>query len=74
MEDGAIDGIVGMHTSSVRQRVTDVVGTGVPFVYTPSYEGGTLPRGLMAIGDAHSASCCRHWTGSLRVTASGAGT
>jgi urea transport system substrate-binding protein len=51
VEDGAIDGIVGMHTSSVRQRVTDAVGAGVPFVYTPLYEGGALPRGVMAIGD-----------------------
>lgn len=51
IEDGGVDAIVGMHTSSVRQRVTARLGAALPFVYTPLYEGGPLPAGVMAIGD-----------------------
>jgi len=51
LEDGGVDAIVGMHTSSVRQRVTARLGCALPFVYTPLYEGGPLPAGVMAIGD-----------------------
>lgn len=49
--DGAVAAMVGMHTSSVRQRVTRVLGARVPLVYTPLYEGGPLPPGVMAIGE-----------------------
>lgn len=53
--DGEIDAIVGMHTSSVRERVTSRLlaggGVPVPFVYTPLYEGGALPAGVEAIGE-----------------------
>lgn len=50
-EDGELDAIVGMHTSSVRERVTALGRLGVPFVYTPLYEGGALPDGVHAIGE-----------------------
>jgi len=40
-----------MHTSSVRERITRVVGGRLPLVYTPLYEGGQLPPGVMAIGE-----------------------
>lgn len=46
-----VDAIVGMHTSSVRERVTAAGPLGVPFVYTPLYEGGPLPDGVHAIGE-----------------------
>jgi len=46
-----IDAIVGMHTSSVRERITTAGALGVPFVYTPLYEGGSLPDGVHAIGE-----------------------
>lgn len=46
-----IESIVGMHTSSVRERVTTQLCGAVPFVYTPLYEGGPLPPGVMAIGE-----------------------
>ena len=49
--DAGIDAIVGMHTSSVRQRVTAADRHGVPFVYTPLYEGGPLPANVHAIGE-----------------------
>lgn len=51
MEFNEIDALVGMHTSSVRQRVTSVVAGRVPFVYSPMYEGGERTPGVFAIGE-----------------------
>jgi len=51
VEDGGVAAMVGMHTSSVRERITRVVGGRLPLVYTPLYEGGQLPPGVMAIGE-----------------------
>jgi urea transport system substrate-binding protein len=52
--DAGVDAIVGMHTSSVRQRVTAADRIAVPFVYTPLYEGGPLPPNVHAIGETPS--------------------
>jgi len=49
--DGGVAAMVGMHTSSVRERITRVAGGRLPLVYTPLYEGGRLPPGVMAIGE-----------------------
>ncbi|HEY0879384.1 MAG TPA: substrate-binding domain-containing protein [Zeimonas sp.] len=49
-EDG-VEAVVGMQTSSVRERITAQLRGIVPFVYTPLYEGGPLPDGVMAIGE-----------------------
>lgn len=51
VDEDDIEAVVGMHTSSVRERVTARLGGIVPFVYTPLYEGGPLPDGVMAIGE-----------------------
>jgi len=51
LDEDAIESIVGMHTSSVRERVTAQLRAALPFVYTPLYEGGPLPPGVMAIGE-----------------------
>src|SRR5690606_27983951 len=40
LDADAIESIVGMHTSSVRERVTAQLRGALPFVYTPLYEGG----------------------------------
>jgi urea transport system substrate-binding protein len=45
------DAIIGMHTSSVRERITSARTLAVPFVYTPLYEGGALPAGVYAVGE-----------------------
>ena len=50
-DDLGVDAIVGMHTSSVRERLTAGARLEVPFVYTPLYEGGRLPEGVHAIGE-----------------------
>ena len=52
-EDG-LDAMVGMHTSSVRERISSIGTFGVPFVYTPLYEGGPLPQQVYAIGETPS--------------------
>ena len=51
MNAGAIDAIVGMHTSQVRERVLQDVARQIPFVYTPLYEGGERTPGVFAIGE-----------------------
>jgi len=51
MHAGAIDAIVGMHTSQVRQRVLKDVARQIPYVYTPLYEGGERTPGVFAIGE-----------------------
>lgn len=51
IELGAIDAIVGMHLSAVRQRLSKVVRQRIPYIYTPIYEGGETTPGLYAIGE-----------------------
>jgi ABC-type branched-subunit amino acid transport system substrate-binding protein len=51
MHSGAIDAIVGMHTSQVRQRVLRDVARQIPYVYTPLYEGGERTPGVFALGE-----------------------
>ena len=51
MHAGAIDAIVGMHTSQVRQRVLRDVARQIPYVYTPLYEGGERTPGVFALGE-----------------------
>jgi len=51
LDDAQIDAIVGMHISSVRQRLLGTVRGRVPYVYTPLYEGGEHSRGVYTIGE-----------------------
>jgi ABC-type branched-subunit amino acid transport system substrate-binding protein len=51
IDDRAVDAIVGMHVSSVRQRLTGVVAGRIPYVYTPLYEGGEHSPSVFAIGE-----------------------
>jgi urea transport system substrate-binding protein len=51
IEIGAIDAIVGMHISAIRQRLVKIVRNRVPYVYTPLYEGGECTPGVFTIGD-----------------------
>lgn len=51
LDDGEIDAIVGMHISSVRQKLLGAVRARVPYVYTPLYEGGERTPGVYAIGE-----------------------
>lgn len=51
IETDSIDAIVGMHISSVRQRLSKIVRQRIPYIYTPLYEGGEHTDGLFAIGE-----------------------
>lgn len=51
IEIRAIDAIVGMHISAVRQNLSKIVNQRVPYIYTPLYEGGENTKGIFAIGD-----------------------
>jgi len=51
VDESGVAAMVGMHTSSVRERITRVLGGRLPLVYTPLYEGGPLPHNVMAIGE-----------------------
>ncbi len=51
IETGAIDAIVGMHISAVRQRLSKIVRQRIPYIYTPLYEGGERTPGVFAIGE-----------------------
>ena len=52
--DGEIDAIVGMHTSDVREAVANVIGSKLPYIYTPLYEGGETTPGVFCIGETPS--------------------
>ncbi len=51
IEDQSIAAIVGMHVSSVRQRLTGAVRSRIPYVYTPLYEGSEQTPGVFTIGE-----------------------
>lgn len=51
IEDEAIDAIVGMHISAIRQRLRRVVRQRIPYIYTPLYEGGESTAGVFSIGE-----------------------
>ena len=51
IETQAIDAIVGMHISAIRQRLSKVVRQRIPYIYTPLYEGGETTAGLYTIGE-----------------------
>lgn len=47
----AIDAVVGMHVSAVREQFVKTIAGRVPYIYTPLYEGGEQSAGVYAIGD-----------------------
>ncbi|WP_122159097.1 substrate-binding domain-containing protein [Paraburkholderia sp.] len=63
VEEGAVDALVGMHTSAVRHDLLHAIGGRIPFVYTPLYEGGERTPGVFAIGETISRQLrpAIHW-------------
>ena len=51
IECGAIDAIVGMHTSSVRRAVIAGCEGRIPYVYTALHEGGEQSAGVFTLGE-----------------------
>jgi ABC-type branched-subunit amino acid transport system substrate-binding protein len=48
---GAVDAVVGTHTSAVRHRLAPRVAHDVPYVYTSIYEGGERNPGVFLTGE-----------------------
>jgi ABC-type branched-subunit amino acid transport system substrate-binding protein len=51
VEEGTVGAVVGMHVSSVRQRLNAALKGKVPYVYTPLYEGGETAPSCYTIGE-----------------------
>ena len=51
VDGGVVDALVGMHISSVRERILRAVGGRLPYVYSAPYEGGACAPELYAIGE-----------------------
>ncbi|MGW1874411.1 substrate-binding domain-containing protein [Streptomyces sp. NPDC001975] len=52
---GAVDGVVGWHTSAVRQALLPRIAGRVPYVYTAQYEGGERTPGVFLTGETDAA-------------------
>ncbi|MFJ9559037.1 substrate-binding domain-containing protein [Streptomyces fuscichromogenes] len=52
---GGVDGVVGWHTSAVRQALLPRVAGRVPYVYTAQYEGGERTPGVFLTGETDVA-------------------
>ena len=50
VEVDAVDAVIGMHASNLRDPVTDSIAGRIPYVYAPMYEGGEHGRNVIAIG------------------------
>jgi ABC-type branched-subunit amino acid transport system substrate-binding protein len=51
VRDAAVQAVVGLHASDVREAVVPAVHGAVPYVYTPPYEGGERTPGLFLLGE-----------------------
>ena len=66
----AVSAVVGMHVSSVRQRLNAALNGRIPYVYTPLYEGNETAPSCYTIGETpleQLAPAIRHLAASLRV-------
>jgi ABC-type branched-subunit amino acid transport system substrate-binding protein len=51
VELGAVDAVVGWHTSAVRQALAPRIAHRVPYIYTAQYEGGEETPGVFLTGE-----------------------
>ncbi len=52
---GAVDAVVGWHTSAVRKALLPRIAGRVPYVYTAQYEGGERTPGVFLTGETDAA-------------------
>ena len=52
---GAVDAVVGWHTSAVRKALVPRIAGRVPYVYTAQYEGGERTPGVFLTGETDAA-------------------
>lgn len=43
--------LIGMHDSDVRHAIIDVLNHRIPYIYTPTYEGGENAEGVFLLGE-----------------------
>lgn len=48
---GEVQAVVGVHSSDVRLALVAALGAGIPYVYTPPYEGGERAAGVYLAGE-----------------------
>jgi len=51
VDNAVVDALIGMHDSDVRRAVIDANKARLPYIYTPTYEGGEDAPGVFAIGE-----------------------
>ncbi len=51
VHDREIEALVGVHTSSVRQRVAAACAGDIPYIYTALHEGGPAPANVYMLGE-----------------------
>lgn len=64
-----IDCVIGMHDSDVRSAVLRASAGRVPYIYTPTYEGGDHHEGLFCLGETPEQIVARPiaWLGEHRA-------
>lgn len=51
IDNQVVVALVGMHDSDVRRAVIDANKGRIPYIYTPTYEGGEMAEGVFALGE-----------------------
>lgn len=46
-----VDALIGMHDSAVRNAIIGALNGRVPYIYTPTYEGGECSPGVYVVGE-----------------------
>jgi len=51
LDHGVFTALIGMHDSDVRRAIIDVLEHRIPYIYTPTYEGGEKAEGVFLLGE-----------------------
>ena len=51
LDHGIFTALIGMHDSDVRHAIIDVLEHRIPYIYTPTYEGGEKAEGVFLLGE-----------------------
>jgi len=51
LDQGFFTALIGMHDSDVRRAIIDVLNHRIPYIYTPTYEGGENAEGVFLLGE-----------------------
>jgi ABC-type branched-subunit amino acid transport system substrate-binding protein len=51
LEHNVFSALIGMHDSDVRHAIIDILDQRIPYIYTPTYEGGEKTEGVFLLGE-----------------------